>query len=83
MTTTPSISSSFAKEWRVIDVIANIKCRQLTEDTFQLKSPSHVITVNREGFDLYRTNIDAFETWVDDHEIKAVEITDANREEFS
>jgi hypothetical protein len=40
--------------WHLIDSLSNIECRQLSFDTYQLKSLTNIITINKEGFDLYR-----------------------------
>ncbi len=68
MTDTPNISS----DWHVIDAITGIEARQISFDTFQIKSSSHILTLNREGFNLYREGpTDAFEKWLDENHIVA------------
>ena len=73
----------FPTEWHVIDSIAGIECRQTSEETYQLRSSSHIITVNQEGFDLYRDNSDAgraiFEDWCARFAIIAVPRTDVTQ----
>ena len=69
----------FPTDWHTIDAITGIECRQLTEDTYQLRSPSHSLTVNKEGFDLYRDDTAAghaiFEDWCHRNNIVAVQRT--------
>lgn len=64
-------SSEYPTEWHTVNDLLNVDCRQLTDDTFELRSPSHTIIVDSEGFNLYRTNIDVFEKWVEDKGITA------------
>jgi hypothetical protein len=45
---------SYPTEWHMIDDINKIECRQLSDDTYQLKSLSHILTINKEGFNLFR-----------------------------
>jgi hypothetical protein len=67
----------FPTEWHDIDVLAGTECRQLTENTFELRSFSHTIVVDREGFDLYREDSTGhaiqFEEWCKAHNIVAME----------
>jgi hypothetical protein len=46
--------SLYPTEWRMVDAIKEIKCRQLSANQFQLSNEINTITINREGFDLYR-----------------------------
>lgn len=63
----------YPTEWHTIDSLSNIECRQLTDDTYQLRSPTYDIIVNSEGFELYRQNKDhtlgytVFENWYEEH----------------
>ncbi len=69
--TPPEEGAIYPTEWHLFDAIANVECRQLSDDTFELRSPTHSITVNRVGFDLYRDNTqegrETFEKWFDEH----------------
>lgn len=58
MTSTPSTSSEpiYPTEWHTIDSVAGVDCRQLSLDTYQLKSEDHTVTLNKEGFSLSRDN---------------------------
>lgn len=58
-------------EWHMINQLTRTECRQMSDDTFQLRTPSHMITINKEGFDLYRLDPIAFEKWLDDNSIVA------------
>lgn len=63
--------SEFTDEWHMINQLTRTECRQLSDDTFQLRNASHTLTVNKEGFDLYRSDTPAFEKWMDDNSIVA------------
>lgn len=71
MTSTPNTPpSDFPTEWHMIDAITKVECRQTSEDTYQLRSKTHIVTLNREGFDLYRHGPDAeFDKWLDENHI--------------
>lgn len=56
----------YPTEWRMLDSLNEIEVRQVTADTYELRSPTRKVTVNSEAFDLYRTNSDAFEQWLID-----------------
>jgi hypothetical protein len=58
-------------DWHLFDIEANLQCRQLREDTFQLKSDTHFVTLTKEEFqdilidpenDMYLTK-DTFSKW--------------------
>jgi hypothetical protein len=78
--TTPDISyetsDTYPTEWHHIDILKGVECRQMSDDTFQLRSISHMLTVDREGFNHYRNGtIDGlrkFEDWMAKHEIVSV-----------
>lgn len=63
-------------DWHIIDCLTQVECRQISLDTYQLRSPTHEITINKEGFDLYREDRDKFEKWVDDNKVVSVVRTD-------
>lgn len=54
MTTTPN---TYPTEWHMIDAINNIECRQMSYDSYQLRSRVHTITINKEGLDLFRESM--------------------------
>jgi hypothetical protein len=47
-------AEEYPTEWRLLDEHFNIECRQLSLDTYQLRNELSVLTVNKEGFNLYR-----------------------------
>jgi hypothetical protein len=67
---------TFPTEWRHIDIILDVECRQVNVDTFELRSASHTLTISRVGFDLYRDSTIAgqviFENWLDKNGILPV-----------
>jgi hypothetical protein len=69
LTDTQSIPDDPEYDWHMIDYILKVECRRTADDTYQLRTPSNIVTVNSEGFSLYRTDISAFEQWLDDHQI--------------
>lgn len=66
--------SDWPTDWHSIDVELNAECRQVSHDTFQVRSPTHMVTINSEGFNLWRDNsLDGqltFEHWLDDQGIR-------------
>lgn len=46
----------YPTDWHSIDANTEVSCRQLSDNTYQLRSPTHTLTLNKEGFDLYRDN---------------------------
>jgi hypothetical protein len=68
--------NSFPSDWHPIDILKGVECRQVSLDTFQLRSASHMLTLNREGFDYYRNGttrgFQQFEEWMIKHEIVSV-----------
>lgn len=44
----------YPEQWHMFDAIEEIECRRISIDTYQLRSPTHIITLNEEGFELYR-----------------------------
>ena len=63
----------YPTDWRTIDSLVPIDCRNLSDDTYQLRSPSHTITINAEGFELFRSgDSKAWNKWLDDNNIESV-----------
>lgn len=63
-------SESWPTDWHIINVITGVEARQISMDTFQLKTASHTVTLNQEGFNLYRSGpAEAFDKWLDEHHI--------------
>lgn len=62
-TSEPYPSEFLPTPWRYIDLMDAIEVRQLSLDTFEIRSPRVQIQVNREGFDAYRQDADTFEDW--------------------
>lgn len=78
MTDIPSIPDSpdeggiYPTKWVMLDPDTQIQYRQTTDNTYQLKSLSHILTINKEGFDLYRYgSIEDFEIWLAENHLKA------------
>ncbi|HEY0771015.1 MAG TPA: hypothetical protein VGD31_11850 [Sphingobacteriaceae bacterium] len=49
-------STSYPTDWHTADELNKIEVRQTSEDTFQLRSPTHTITITKEGFDIFRSS---------------------------
>lgn len=65
------LGSKWPTEWHTINVITEVEARQTSFDTFQLRSKTHTITLNKEGFDLYRSGPDElFSKWLNENHIK-------------
>jgi len=79
LTNIPSIPadsvSEYPTKWHPIDALNGVECRQLSDDTYQLRSPITVITINAEGFALYRDHTFdgqlSFNVWLRDNNIVA------------
>lgn len=75
MTNTPSTSTEepiYPTEWRRMDIFDVTEVRQTSDDTYQIRTPYKVITINSEGFRLYRNclaiqDFNAFDVWVKEH----------------
>jgi hypothetical protein len=60
--------SEFPTAWRSLDLETGVECRQLSLETFELRSEYSVIILDVEGFNLYRESdptdsTSAFELW--------------------
>lgn len=62
----PEMPEGYYTDWHMVNDLLKVEVRQLSDDTFQLKSPTHSITINREGFDLYRDGSVAGQAIFDD-----------------
>lgn len=72
MTSTPnSTDPELATPWKMIDCIQEVEVRQLAPDVFHLRNASHIVQVNSEGFNLYRTSTKEFEKWIDENLIES------------
>ncbi len=49
----PEEDSLYPKNWAIIPHYPAFESRQLSEDTYQIRSKTHQITVNKEGYDLF------------------------------
>jgi hypothetical protein len=59
--------------WRLLDALSDIEIRQISLDTYEMRSPTHHIMINQEGFDLFRSNDSAkWNRWLKDHNIVSV-----------
>lgn len=65
-------ASSFPTDWHFIDVIMGVECRQVTLDTYQLRTSSESVTVDSTGFKAYRTSQEAFEQWMNNNNIQVL-----------
>lgn len=74
LTSTPNTTaeSEYPTDWHMIDDIAKVQCRQVSHDTYQLRTYTHVMTINKEGFDLYRADDQAFDEWCTKNKIVAI-----------
>jgi hypothetical protein len=64
----PKEESEFPTPWRPLDIELGIECRQLSLETYELRSAHSVIILDVEGFNLYRDSnpadpTSAFELW--------------------
>lgn len=46
----------YPTDWHMIDFELDVECRQISMDTFELRSPKHIMMLNAEGFNLWRDN---------------------------
>jgi len=61
----------------MIDSISEIECKMFSLDTYQLRSPTHIITVNKEGFEYFKdSNQEKWNHWLMVNNIKSVKRTD-------
>ncbi len=62
-------SMSYPTKWHVINDPIGLECRQISVDTYELRTATHVVRVNKEGFDLYRESDVLFDKWLKDNNI--------------
>jgi hypothetical protein len=55
----------------MIDSIQGVEVQQLSSDSYQLRNATHLVQVNSEGFNLYRTSTKEFEKWIDENLIES------------
>lgn len=74
--TNSSPSTSYPTKWYSFDVEADINVRQLSEDTYEIVTPSMVVMVNKEAFNYFReSNMRAFFIWIDENNVEIKERT--------
>lgn len=67
---TNSSESIYPTDWHLMDVIAGIECRQLSDDTYELRSATTSLTLNKEGFEIFRRgNVAEWRQWLRDNNI--------------
>lgn len=60
----------YPTEWHMIDQLAHEEVRQLSPDTYQLRDKLAIVTLDREGFNLYReANTIQFMRWMSDNNV--------------
>lgn len=68
--------SPISSDWHIINEPLRVESRQVSLDTYQLRSPTHTVTLNKEGFDLYRDGshqgMVVFEDWCERNNIVAI-----------
>lgn len=73
MTDIPDTKPIYPSNWRPLDIQANIEVRNLSDDTYQMRSPTHTITIPSEGFNLFREETsEAWNKYLKDNNIKSV-----------
>jgi len=67
------VMEGYSTEWHLLDAEEKVECRQLSLDTYELRSPTHLITLSHEGFALYLDNSEAgkiiFQDWCQRHNV--------------
>jgi hypothetical protein len=73
--TGPDDFTVYPSEWHTWDYHLGIEVRHLEPDKYQLKSKTHLLTISKEGFDLYRDRTESgrviFDDWCIRHGILA------------
>lgn len=57
--------ANFPTDWHLVDTMSGHECRQLSENTYQIRSHTHIITLDTSGFEAYREGSEAFDLWMD------------------
>ncbi len=71
-----SDKENYPTKWEMIDGFARQECRQIADDTFELRDPDGIITIHQTGLNLYKTGqTSAFIQWL---KANNVEIRDRN-----
>lgn len=70
----PEEGRIFTQKWERISHYPAFEARQMSEDTYQIRSSTHMVTVNQEGYDIFisRERTDSFVKWLADHHIESV-----------
>lgn len=76
METEKDLAAEFPTDWHMANALTNVEVRQLSEDTYELRSASYTMKVDATGFNLFRHDTLAFEAYVDAHNIATVARTD-------
>lgn len=82
---TPSTSIEekpiYPTEWHMLDSLTHVECRQLSDDTYQLRSATHSITINTEGFNIYRESVASkWNRWLEANDIQSIPRDDLHYE---
>ncbi len=77
MTQTAEEFEKFPTVWRDVDQEYGWQVRQTSLDTWQLRSRTHVVTIDTEGFNLFRSGNEAvWEKYLTDNSITPVHRAD-------
>jgi hypothetical protein len=79
LTTTPDDQTSLPsdEDWHTIDSTSDTECRRIGKYEYQLRNKYFMVTIDKEGFDVYREqDSDVFADWLKDHNIVSVAIRD-------
>lgn len=60
----------YPTDWQMYDGMGKEEIRKTSADTYQLRTPEGILTLNQEGFNLYRDDKSAFLKWADEHHIQ-------------
>lgn len=57
--------------WRDLDIVQGVEVRQTSDDTWQLRTLKHYVTLNREAFDYYLDgDMELFGEWMHKNKIE-------------
>lgn len=77
----------YPTDWHPFNYADSIECRQVSFDTYQLRSKLYVLTLDTEGFNLYRDGTPQgqviFEDWRKRNQIEPVRRDDVDADEQS
>jgi hypothetical protein len=89
MTNTPDSTSTdvpkveYPTSWHLIDVLKGIECRQTSEKEYQLRTKTHIITIDPVGFELFRMDPVKFDRWLEIHNVKSYNRNDVDEDTIS